>query len=100
MSPDQLRAARTLLLALHEQADKTARLHGRRDAYRTALACIEIVQAAMAPAPVVHAAPMRRAQAKRFAPTQELSLPHFEPTALAAAGFAPTLAATQLVPLL
>ena len=47
MTKEQLAAARKLLLAHHQQADQTPRLHGRRDAYRTALACIEIVQSAI-----------------------------------------------------
>jgi len=47
MTATQLRAARVLLLALHEQADRSPRLRPRLAAFRTALACVEAVQASM-----------------------------------------------------
>lgn len=79
MTRDQLTAARNLLLALHAQADQTPRLHGRRDAYRTALACIEIVQAAIGvPLPVRVTRPLRVADAwppTEWARTQYAGMP-------------------------
>lgn len=75
MTPYQLRAARTLLLAHHQQADKTPRLHGRRDAYRTALACIEAVMAASEPVRPVRAPRLPIIMSRPdFAPTAEVPM--------------------------
>jgi hypothetical protein len=60
MTPAELRAARALLLALHEQADHNPRMRPRIGAFRTALACIEAVQAASEPVRVARRITLRR----------------------------------------
>jgi hypothetical protein len=47
MTNNELRASRALLLALHAQADRSPRLRPRLAAFRTALACVEAVQASL-----------------------------------------------------
>jgi len=59
---------------------------------------LSVIEATLQPAPAVTVPGLVRAERRRFAPTQVLALPQFEPTRLHE-GFAPTLAATQLVPL-
>lgn len=67
MTAAELRESRALIMALHQQADITPRLRSRLAAYRTALACIEAVQAATDPAP---AGRLRAERSKRQAVPQ------------------------------
>lgn len=67
MNPRELKAARALLILLHEQADRTPKLRPRLAAFRTALACIEAVQAATEPAQPLRVT--RSLRAPELAPT-------------------------------
>ena len=59
---------------------------------------LSVIEATLATPQPATAPGLVRAERRRFAPTQVLALPQFEATRLHE-GFAPTLAATQLVPL-
>jgi len=94
----ELEAARVLLLLLHEQADRNPRLRPRLAAFRTALACVEMVQVATKPHPPAHAPGLLRLERQRFAPTAPApDLPDdMRPTEMASPAWRETMAATQI----
>lgn len=75
MNARELKAARALLILLHEQADRNPRLRPRLGAFRTALACVELVQAASEPVEPVRAPRLPVIMARPdFAPTAEVPM--------------------------
>lgn len=101
MTDRNLVAARGLLIVQRRRAVRHGQEH-LLPALDALLALVEIALALDAPPAPTHAPGLVvRHERRRFAPTAPLSLPQYEQTALGrpGAGFAPTLAATQLLPL-
>ena len=98
MNDRDLIAARGLLIVQRRRAVRHGQEH-LLPALDTLRALVDAALAVTEPGPAPRAPGLLRHERRRFAPTSPMALPNYEPTAWGRPGFAPTLAATQLVPL-
>lgn len=93
MDRTKLQAARLYLrIRMRKEAVK------RPDLLPALVEALQVVEAvlSMPPEEPLHAAGVVRIERRRFAPTEAMHLPHYEPTMWGRPGFSPTIAATQI----